>query len=404
LGDIVGTLKGNPAPADQVVEPSTDRWSYQLTNLITNLAPDQQYSLLFEGNAQALDHVLVNNKMLARYTSIAYARYNADFDESFAADATRPERLADHDAPVAYFKHVADLSITKSASPEPVVTGSNVTYTITVANNGPDAAASVTVSDNLPAETTFVSCNSTGGGVCGGTGNNRTVNFSSLSPGALETITLDATVDCEVDNAEIISNTASVSSATDDPESDNNSDTATTTASDPAPEISCPANITGVEPTCPSGAIVTYTPPVGTDNCSVTTELTAGLASGSVFPIGTTTVTYTATDNNNQSTSCSFTVTVLSPAQVVQNLINTVSGLSNISGNQKQGLLSKLQAALDAINSNKKNVACNKLNDFINQVQSFINNGSLTPAQGQPLINSAQRVRNTIGCTNLPCT
>jgi uncharacterized repeat protein (TIGR01451 family) len=404
LTDVVGTLKGNPAPADQVVEPSTDRWSYQLTNLIPTLAPDQRYSLLFEGNAQALDHVLVNNKMLARNTRIAYARYNADFSESFAADATRPERLSDHDAPVAYFAPLADLSVTKSASPEPVVTGSDVTYTITVANNGPDAAAGVTVSDNLPAEITFVSCNATGGGVCGGAGNNRTVTFSSLSSGASETITLVATADCEVTNGEVISNTATVGSATNDPNSSNNSDTAMTTASDPPPELNCPADIT-TEPTCPSGAIVTYAAPVGTDNCSgVTTELTAGLASGSVFPIGTTTVTYTATDGNGQTASCSFTVTVLTPQQVVQNLINTVNGYSNLSAQKKQSLITKLQAALDAINSGKTNVACNKLNDFISQVQAYVNNGSLTPAQGQSLIDSANHVRNTIGCTNFGCT
>ncbi|MCA1641928.1 MAG: hypothetical protein LC785_08270, partial [Acidobacteria bacterium] len=103
LIDVVGTLKGIPAPADQVVEPSTDRWTYQLTNLINNLPADQKYSFAFEGNAQALDHVLVNNLMLARNTRYAYGRYNGDFSIDYAADATRPERVADHDAPVAFF-------------------------------------------------------------------------------------------------------------------------------------------------------------------------------------------------------------------------------------------------------------------------------------------------------------
>jgi HYR domain/Bacterial surface protein, Ig-like domain len=170
-----------------------------------------------------------------------------------------------------------------------------------------------------------------------------------------------------------------------------------------APVISCPVNIV-VEPTCPSGAVVTYTTPVGTDNCAgATTTRTAGLASGAIFPIGTTTVTYTVTDASNNSASCSFTVTVLTPTQVIQNMINTINGLP-LSGQQKQGLISKLTAALDAINNNQINVACNKLNDFNSQVQSFINNGTLTSAQGQPLINSSQHVRNTIGCTSLGCT
>lgn len=170
-----------------------------------------------------------------------------------------------------------------------------------------------------------------------------------------------------------------------------------------APVISCPANIT-LEPTCPAGAVGTYTPPVGSDNCAgVTTSRTAGLASGSIFSIGSTIVTYTANDANGNSSSCSFTVIVLTPQQVIQNMINTINALP-LSGTQRQGLISKLTAALDAINQGKQNVACNKLNDFNSQVSSLIGNGNLTPAQGQPLINSAAHLRNYIGCTNLGCS
>jgi hypothetical protein len=90
---------------------------------------------------------------------------------------------------------------------------------------------------------------------------------------------------------------------------------------------------------------------------------------------------------------------------VVQDLINRVQALAPpLTGQQSQGLVSKLQAALDAINNGQTNVACNKLGDFISQVTAYINNGTLTAAQGQPLINSAARVRNTLGCTNLGCT
>jgi len=171
-----------------------------------------------------------------------------------------------------------------------------------------------------------------------------------------------------------------------------------------APVITCPASIT-LEPTCPSGAIGTYTAPVGTDNCpGATTSRTAGLASGSVFPIGNNTVTYTVNDSAGNSTSCSFTVTVLTSTTVIQNMMNRVNAIAGLSGSQRQGLLSKLQAALDAINQGKTNVACNKLGDFISQVQTFVNNGTLTPAQGQPLLNSAANVRNTLGCTSNGCS
>ncbi|MDV7186400.1 HYR domain-containing protein [Lutibacter sp. TH_r2] len=60
-----------------------------------------------------------------------------------------------------------------------------------------------------------------------------------------------------------------------------------------------------------NGSIVNYTTPVGTDNLSgVVTEQTAGLPSGDVFPVGTTTNTFLATDKAGNSTSCSFDITI----------------------------------------------------------------------------------------------
>jgi hypothetical protein len=171
------------------------------------------------------------------------------------------------------------------------------------------------------------------------------------------------------------------------------------------PTIDCPPSIT-LEPTCPSGAVGTYTLPVGADSCSATVTITrtAGLASGSVFPIGTTTtVTHSATDASGNSTSCSFTVTVLTPQNVILNLITSV-GNSSLTGTQKNGLLAKLNAALDGINQGKTNVACNKLSDFINSVENLVSNGSISAVQGNAWIDSANHVRNTIGCTNLGCS
>jgi len=175
------------------------------------------------------------------------------------------------------------------------------------------------------------------------------------------------------------------------------------------PTITCPSNIT-VEPTCPSGAVVTYTTPVGTDNCSgATTVRTAGLASGSVFPIGTTTVTYTVTDTSGNSASCSFTVTVETPQAAIQDLINRVQALINqgaLNQQNGQGLINKLQAALDDLNNGNTGKACDELDSFIDKVQGYIQHGTLTPAQGQPLIDSARHVKNTLGCngTSGTCT
>jgi hypothetical protein len=76
------------------------------------------------------------------------------------------------------------------------------------------------------------------------------------------------------------------------------------------PVITCPANITVNTPVGSCTAVVNYTISAS-DNCpGVTTTRTAGLASGSAFPIGTTTVSWRATDASGNISNCSFTVTV----------------------------------------------------------------------------------------------
>jgi hypothetical protein len=71
----------------------------------------------------------------------------------------------------------------------------------------------------------------------------------------------------------------------------------------------CPADINVTEsPTGSGTAIVNYTPPTATDNCGAT--VVCSPASGTAFPVGSTTVTCTATDPSNQTSTCSFSVTV----------------------------------------------------------------------------------------------
>jgi hypothetical protein len=76
-----------------------------------------------------------------------------------------------------------------------------------------------------------------------------------------------------------------------------------------APTITCPTSVTSVTP-APNqmGTIVTYPPPTASDNCPGVT-VTCVPASGSIFPVGTTTVTCTATDASGNTATCSFTVT-----------------------------------------------------------------------------------------------
>jgi len=87
-----------------------------------------------------------------------------------------------------------------------------------------------------------------------------------------------------------------------------NSCSFTVTVSPPLPlSITCPSNIT-VTTTNPDGAVVNYTVTVSGGCPPITTNCAP--PSGSVFPIGTTTVNCSATDSCGQSASCSFTVGV----------------------------------------------------------------------------------------------
>ena len=76
------------------------------------------------------------------------------------------------------------------------------------------------------------------------------------------------------------------------------------------PTISCPANIIKNADQGVCSASVSFSPATATDDCSATVSQTGGLASGSTFSGGTSTITYTATDPSNNTSNCSFTVTV----------------------------------------------------------------------------------------------
>src|SRR6185436_7657836 len=75
------------------------------------------------------------------------------------------------------------------------------------------------------------------------------------------------------------------------------------------PSITCPANIIVNNDANQCGANVSFSA-TATDNCPGAT-ISYSPASGSFFPVGTTTVTATATDASGHTASCTFTVTVV---------------------------------------------------------------------------------------------
>ncbi|HLK70146.1 MAG TPA: lamin tail domain-containing protein [Bryobacteraceae bacterium] len=101
--DVVGTVKGQPAPASQVVLASNPVVSPPLTVLVDTEDPAQRYSYTFSGSAQEIDQFVLNNPALSIYSRIATARVNADFPEAYRGTFTRPERISDHDWLVGYF-------------------------------------------------------------------------------------------------------------------------------------------------------------------------------------------------------------------------------------------------------------------------------------------------------------
>jgi uncharacterized repeat protein (TIGR01451 family) len=124
----------------------------------------------------------------------------------------------------------ADLSVSKSAASDGAAPGSKIIYFITASNTSGTTTGSVTVSDNLSAEVTFVSCNASAGGVCGGTGNNRSITFPSLAEGASAMAVIVATLNNSVTAGTVINNTASANAALPDPNQSNNSALSAVTA------------------------------------------------------------------------------------------------------------------------------------------------------------------------------
>jgi uncharacterized repeat protein (TIGR01451 family) len=114
----------------------------------------------------------------------------------------------------------ADVSISNSG-PASASPGSNLTYTITVSNFGPSGASGVVVSDPTPPGLSFVSAS---GGGC----SSFPCTIGALAVGPPVTITAVYNLPANYAGASPITNTASVTSAS-DPNSGNNSSTVSTT-------------------------------------------------------------------------------------------------------------------------------------------------------------------------------
>ena len=238
----------------------------------------------------------------------------------------------------------ADVTVSKSG-PATAGCGDTITYTLTASNPGAAAAANVVVTDNLAACLSFVSCDSTLSGVCGGSGNNRTVTFSSLASGASATITIMATVNANC--APSVDNTASITTTSAETNSGNNtSNTVTTTVtcadvsvtkSAGASPVCSTSNITytinynNAGPSAAANALVSDVMPVGTSLVSVTTPAT-WTRSDLVPSGGNGTITFTKASSPNADAAV-FTIVVSINGSVADSAViqNTATVSSNTS-------------------------------------------------------------------------
>ncbi len=94
-----------------------------------------------------------------------------------------------------------------------------------------------------------------------------------------------------------------------------------------APPLSCPVSIVANNDQGVCGAVVNWTPPVPVEGSCLGGGITlvSDFDPGDTFPVGTTTVTYTATDDSNNSATCSFNVTVEDTEPPVWSCINDIA-------------------------------------------------------------------------------
>jgi uncharacterized repeat protein (TIGR01451 family) len=125
----------------------------------------------------------------------------------------------------------ANLGLTMSATPNPVLTGQNLTYAIKLSNAGPDAASNVKMINPLPQNTSYVSSNTTLGTCAVATGT-LTCNIGALAANASASVNLVVTSKV----AGTITNSASATATESDPDTnDNTASAAATVQNPPAP-------------------------------------------------------------------------------------------------------------------------------------------------------------------------
>jgi hypothetical protein len=156
-----------------------------------------------------------------------------------------------------------------------------------------------------------------------------------------------------------------------------------------APTISAPSSLS-MNATGPAGAIVSYTVAFSDAQSGVKVGVCAP-ASGSPFPIGTTSVHCIALDYAGNTSTASFSIHVASATEQLTTLHGQVSGIG-----PGTSLADKITLAQNYLQAGNKTNACGALNAFINQVKSL--SKSISPTLAAQLNAEAKQAEAVIGC------
>ncbi|MEM7008812.1 MAG: DUF11 domain-containing protein, partial [Thermodesulfobacteriota bacterium] len=162
-------------------------------------------------------------------------------EERASADPNPLNNVVIESTLIGEFVPVADLFIIKSDSPDPVIAGNNLTYTLFVSNAGPNTATNVIVTDTLPAGVNFISATPDQGNCGGPVGGVVTCNLGTLTEGAFTQVRIRVTPQFPG----TLLNVAQVAGDQHDPSLSNNISPQTTTV--------VPGNVPPPEPPEPGG-------------------------------------------------------------------------------------------------------------------------------------------------------